>query len=85
MQLGFSAFHDLCNNITYIYQHANIRLIGTFNIMILHLGGYDLLTNVTFGAPIVSLEGPGEELAATCLHPPSPACVFHFPVFVNIA
>lgn len=54
---------NLYNNLTYMYPHANIWVIGH------SLGGaLASLVGVTFGAPVVAFEAPGEKMAATRLH-----------------
>ena len=54
---------DLYNNVTYLYPDAKIWVIGH------SLGGsLASLVGVTFGAPAVAFEAPGEKLAATRLH-----------------
>lgn len=70
--LYYSVGLNLYNNITYMYPHANIWLIGH------SLGGsVSSLVGVTFGVPVVAFEGPGEKLAATRLHLPSPPSTQH--------
>lgn len=66
---------NLFNNVTYLYPSANIWVIGH------SLGGaLASLVGVTFGAPVVAFEAPGEKMAAKRLHinlPVSdPLCVF---------
>jgi len=39
-------------------------------------GALSSLVGITFGLPTVTFESPGERLAATRLHLPSPVCVF---------
>ena len=54
---------NLYNNVTYLYPDANIWVIGH------SLGGsLASLVGVTFGAPVVAFEAPGEKLAAARLH-----------------
>ena len=54
---------NLYNNVTYIYPHANIWVVGH------SLGGaVASLLGITFGAPVVAIESPGEKLAADRLH-----------------
>lgn len=61
--LFYSVGTNLYNNITYLYPDANIWVIGH------SLGGaLASLVGVTFGAPVVAFEAPGEKLAATRLH-----------------
>ncbi|KAF8492610.1 Alpha/Beta hydrolase protein [Russula emetica] len=63
---------NLYNNITSMYPDANIWVIGH------SLGGaLASLLGITFGAPVVTFEPPGERMAAQRLHLPSP--VRHFP------
>ncbi|KAG2049470.1 alpha/beta-hydrolase [Suillus hirtellus] len=70
--LYYSVGVNLYNNITYLYPHANIWLIGH------SLGGsLASLIGVTFGAPVVAFEAPSEKLAATRLHLPSPPSTQH--------
>ncbi|KAF8150712.1 alpha/beta-hydrolase [Crassisporium funariophilum] len=58
---------NLYNNLTYMYPDSNIWLIGH------SLGGaLASLLGVTFGVPVVTFETPGERLAASRLHLPSP-------------
>ncbi|RDB19292.1 putative lipase ATG15 [Hypsizygus marmoreus] len=63
---------NLYNNITYMYPNANIWITG-------HSlgGGLASLIGVTFGAPVVAFEAPGERLAAKRLHLPSPPSTQH--------
>ena len=58
----------MINNLTALYPHANIWLIG-------HSlgGGLASLLGTTFGLPAVAFESPGERLAALRLHLPMPA------------
>ncbi|TFK45946.1 alpha/beta-hydrolase [Heliocybe sulcata] len=63
---------NLYNNVTYMYPEANIWLVGH------SLGGsLASLLGVTFGVPVVTFEAPGEKLAATRLHLPSPPSTQH--------
>ncbi|KAG5650171.1 hypothetical protein H0H81_000456 [Sphagnurus paluster] len=63
---------NLYNNVTYMYPNANIWMIGH------SLGGaLASLIGVTFGAPVVAFEAPGERRAAKRLHLPSPPSTQH--------
>ncbi|KAI6024735.1 alpha/beta-hydrolase [Pisolithus microcarpus] len=63
---------NLYNNLTYMYPHSNIWIIGH------SLGGaLASLLGVTFGVPVVAFESPGERLAAQRLHLPSPPSTQH--------
>ncbi|KAF8968084.1 alpha/beta-hydrolase [Flammula alnicola] len=63
---------NLYNNVTYMYPNANIWMTGH------SLGGaLSSLIGVTFGLPVVTFEAPGERLAATRLHLPSPPSTHH--------
>ncbi|KAI0359725.1 alpha/beta-hydrolase [Trametes cingulata] len=63
---------NLYNNLTYLYPHSNIWMVGH------SLGGaLASLLGVTFGAPTVAIESPGEKMAAGRLHLPSPPAVQH--------
>lgn len=56
-----------------MYPHANIWLIGH------SLGGaLASLIGVTFGTPVVAFEAPGEKMAASRLHLPSPVSLTVF-------
>jgi lipase ATG15 len=58
---------NLYNNITLMYPNADIWIIGH------SLGGaLATLLGITFGAPVVAFEPPGERMAAQRLHLPSP-------------
>ncbi|KAF9239108.1 Alpha/Beta hydrolase protein [Melanogaster broomeanus] len=70
--LYYSVGVNLYNNITYMYPEATIWIIGH------SLGGsLSSLIGVTFGAPVVTFQAPGEKLAATRLHLPSPPSTQH--------
>ncbi|KAI0255131.1 alpha beta-hydrolase [Lactifluus subvellereus] len=63
---------NLYNNITFMFPHANIWVIGH------SLGGsLASLLGVTFGVPVVTFEPPGERMAAQRLHLPSPPSTHH--------
>ncbi|KLO19678.1 alpha/beta-hydrolase [Schizopora paradoxa] len=70
--LFYNVAINLFNNVTYMYPEANIWLIG-------HSlgGGLASLLGATFGAPVVAFEAPGERLASTRLHLPSPPSTHH--------
>ncbi|KAH9927261.1 alpha/beta-hydrolase [Fomitopsis serialis] len=68
----YSVGTNLYYNVTYMYPTSNIWLVGH------SLGGsLASLLGVTFGAPVVAFEAPGEKLAAKRLHLPSPPSVQH--------
>ncbi|GAW00211.1 alpha beta-hydrolase [Lentinula edodes] len=70
--LFYSIGINLYNNLTYIYPESNIWIIGH------SLGGsLASLIGVTFGAPVVAFEAPGEKMAASRLHLPSPPSTQH--------
>ncbi|KAJ3810694.1 alpha/beta-hydrolase [Lentinula aff. lateritia] len=70
--LFYSMGINLYNNLTYIYPESNIWIIGH------SLGGsLASLIGVTFGAPVVAFEAPGEKMAASRLHLPSPPSTQH--------
>ncbi|EGN97866.1 hypothetical protein SERLA73DRAFT_182624 [Serpula lacrymans var. lacrymans S7.3] len=70
--LFYSIGTNLYNNVTYMYPDANIWIIGH------SLGGsLASLLGVTFGAPVVAFEAPGEKLAASRLHLPTPPSTQH--------
>ncbi|KAH9928370.1 alpha/beta-hydrolase [Fomitopsis serialis] len=70
--LFYSIGTNLYYNLTYMYPESNIWLIGH------SLGGsLASLLGVTFGAPVVAIEAPGEKMAARRLHLPSPLEVQH--------
>jgi len=61
---------NLYNNITYMYPDSTIWVIGH------SLGGaLASMLGATFGAPSVAFESPGEKMAASRLHLPSPPSV----------
>ncbi|KAJ7084601.1 Alpha/Beta hydrolase protein [Mycena belliarum] len=63
---------NLYNDVAYMYPDANIWLTGH------SLGGsLAALLGATFGVPVVAFETPGEKLAATRLHLPSPPSTHH--------
>ena len=60
---------NLYNNITHMYPDSTIWVIGH------SLGGaLASLVGLTFGAPVVAFESPGEAMAARRLHLPTPVC-----------
>ncbi|KAG6897881.1 hypothetical protein C0992_009679 [Termitomyces sp. T32_za158] len=66
---------NLYNNVSYMYPNANIWIVGH------SLGGaLASLIGVTFGAPVVAFEAPGERLAAKRLHLPAPASLLPAPL-----
>jgi len=70
--LFYSVGTNLYSNVTYMYPNANIWLIGH------SLGGsLASLLGATFGVPVVAFEAPGEKLAASRLHLPSPPSLQH--------
>ncbi|KAI5115144.1 hypothetical protein M0805_004975 [Coniferiporia weirii] len=70
--LFYNVATNLYNNVTYIYPDASIWVIGH------SLGGsISSLLGATFGAPVVAFEAPGEKLAASRLHLPSPPSTHH--------
>ncbi|KAI6017106.1 Alpha/Beta hydrolase protein [Pisolithus marmoratus] len=79
-ELFYSIGLNLYNNITYMYPHANIWVIGH------SLGGaVSSLLGATFGAPVVAFEAPAEKLAATRLHLPSPPSTHHITHIIHTA
>ncbi|KAJ7184723.1 Alpha/Beta hydrolase protein [Mycena filopes] len=63
---------NLYNDVAYMYPNANIWLTGH------SLGGsLAALLGATFGVPVVAFETPGEKMAATRLHLPSPPSLHH--------
>ncbi|KAH8114230.1 Alpha/Beta hydrolase protein [Phellopilus nigrolimitatus] len=70
--LFYSTAINLYKNITYMYPDANIWITGH------SLGGsLASLVGATFGVPVVAFEAPGEKLAASRLHLPSPPSTHH--------
>ncbi|KAI0315270.1 alpha/beta-hydrolase [Amylostereum chailletii] len=71
---------NLYNNLTYMYPHSNIWVIGH------SLGGsLGALMGTTFGVPVVAFEAPGERMAARRLHLPSPPSTQHITHVYNTA
>ncbi|KAI3601029.1 lipase [Moniliophthora roreri] len=63
---------NLYSNLTYMYPTSNLWIIGH------SLGGALAgLLGATFGVPVVTLEAPGEKMAAGRLHLPSPPSTQH--------
>ncbi|KAL5490647.1 ATG15_1 [Sanghuangporus weigelae] len=70
--LFYNVAVNLYHNVTYMYPDADIWLTGH------SLGGaLASLTGATFGVPVVAFEAPGEKLAASRLHLPSPPSTLH--------
>ncbi|KAJ7347021.1 Alpha/Beta hydrolase protein [Mycena albidolilacea] len=74
--LGDSLYYqiglNLYNDVAYMYPDANIWLTGH------SLGGaLASLLGATFGAPVVAFEVPGDKMAASRLHLPSPPSTHH--------
>ncbi|KAG6868423.1 hypothetical protein C0993_003100 [Termitomyces sp. T159_Od127] len=80
---------NLYNNVSYMYPDANIWVVGEDSTIrpnqsfCLLRPGHSLggalasLIGVTFGAPVVAFEAPGERLAARRLHLPAPPSTQH--------
>ncbi|KAJ7754641.1 Alpha/Beta hydrolase protein [Mycena maculata] len=70
--LYYPIARNLYNDVAYMYPDADIWLVGH------SLGGaLASLVGLTFGAPAVAFESPGDKLAATRLHLPSPPSTNH--------
>ncbi|KAF8597775.1 alpha/beta-hydrolase [Ceratobasidium sp. AG-I] len=71
---------NLYNNLTFMYPDAKIWVVGH------SLGGaLASLIGVTFGAPTVAFEAPGERMAAQRLHLPIPPSTQHITHVLNTA
>ncbi|KAJ7664096.1 Alpha/Beta hydrolase protein [Mycena rosella] len=78
---------NLYNDVAYMYPNANIWMTGasfplsffvSYDIARHSLGGsLAALLGATFGVPVVAFETPGEKMAATRLHLPSPPTTHH--------
>ncbi|KAF8905082.1 Alpha/Beta hydrolase protein [Gymnopilus junonius] len=67
-----SLFYPIGTLICFHSPHANIWMIGH------SLGGaLSSLVGITFGVPVVTFEAPGDRLAASRLHLPSPPSTHH--------
>jgi putative lipase involved disintegration of autophagic bodies len=81
-----TVMQNLYNNITYMYPDAEIWVVGKCDSVgifemytyLKHQLGHSMggsiaaLIGVTFGVPAVAFEAPGEKLAASRLHLPTP-------------
>jgi len=74
---------NLYNNVTYMYPNASIWLVGhsvsraqshiPWTCVDVQLGGsVSALIGLSFGAPVVTFEAPGDRLPASRLHLPLP-------------
>lgn len=78
--LYYSIGVDLYDNVSYMYPHSNIWVVGH------SLGGaISSLLGATFGVPVVAFEAPAEKLAATRLHLPTSPSTQHITHIIHTA